>query len=50
MGGYYVHNNDWPSGASELDMTAEEVFAVLDDDFDSYLAAAQRSFGEASDG
>jgi hypothetical protein len=48
MGGYYVHNNDWPSGASDNDMSAEEVFAILDD-LDPYLAAAQRSFGEASD-
>jgi hypothetical protein len=48
MGSYYVNNQDWPSGASDLDMTAKEVFAELDG-LDPYLAAAQRSF-EASDG
>jgi hypothetical protein len=50
MGSYYVNNQDWPSGASDLDMPAAEVFAVLDDDFDLYWAAAQQSLREGSDG
>jgi hypothetical protein len=49
MGSYYVNNQDWPSGASDLDMPADKIFAVLDD-LDPYLAAAQESFSEASDG
>jgi hypothetical protein len=46
--GYFVGNQDWPTGTSDLDLTEEQVFTVLDD-LDRFHDGAVESFTRASD-
>jgi hypothetical protein len=43
--GYYVDTQDWPTGASDNDLSAKEIFETLED-FDEYYDGAVQSLAK----